>query len=227
MESMKKIRSILFAILFVFGWTLSANAFQIQTSAIGSGDGTFTDNYSYLFTIDNGNTNDGTFTATLTNTSDSSSSNALIDLLAFNIDATLRTDFDITNVNPNWTFSVGSGGIKLDYVGERDDPEDRLSPSEFLSFDFVFDSSFTFPTDPFTLWTATNSSRGSGIGGGNDFGQVAVSFQQLGPSGNDSDLLASNWNGPSAPVPEPATILLMGTGLIGIIGFGRKRLNKK
>jgi hypothetical protein len=31
----------------------------------------------------------------------------------------------------------------------------------------------------------------------------------------------------SAPVPEPSTILLVGTGLLGIIGFGRKRLNKK
>jgi hypothetical protein len=30
-----------------------------------------------------------------------------------------------------------------------------------------------------------------------------------------------------APVPEPSTILLVGTGLLGIIGFGRKRLNKK
>ena len=29
------------------------------------------------------------------------------------------------------------------------------------------------------------------------------------------------------PVPEPSTILLVGTGLLGIIGFGRKRLNKK
>ena len=31
----------------------------------------------------------------------------------------------------------------------------------------------------------------------------------------------------TAPVPEPSTILLMGTGLLGIIGFGRKRFNKK
>ena len=31
----------------------------------------------------------------------------------------------------------------------------------------------------------------------------------------------------NAPVPEPSTILLVGTGLLGIIGFGRKRFNKK
>ena len=29
------------------------------------------------------------------------------------------------------------------------------------------------------------------------------------------------------PIPEPSTILLVGTGLLGLIGFKRKRLNKK
>lgn len=39
--------------------------------------------------------------------------------------------------------------------------------------------------------------------------------------GND-DLMGSG----TAPVPEPATIILMGTGLLGIAGIGRKKLKK-
>lgn len=69
-----------------------------------------------------------------------------------------------------------------------------------------------------------------------DFGNGGQFSIELADVGYDSWF----WQGPdgsadvyatvtlnTAPVPEPSTILLIGTGLLGIIGFGRKRLNKK
>ena len=215
-----------FILLMGMALVFSTQAYAVGIYASATGD-QFDDTYSFLFEIEHDPSDDNVFNATLTNTSDSSLADALIDLVALNINATFGNDFSIDNTTPDWTFSSGHGGVQFDVVGANDRPGDRLPPNGVLTFDFIFDPGFLFPTDPYTLWTDASGGAGTGIGGGNDFGQIAVSFQQLGDDGEGSDLIAANWERDTDPIPEPSAVLLYLAGIISLGFFMKKRFVRR
>ena len=112
-----------------------------------------------------------------------------------------------------------AGSYNTEYFNDPDDPEEA-------TITWVPGTAFIDPAAP--SWLLVKD-------GNHDPGWYLFSLQCLGWNGTDNLELVNFWPGRGAishvaiygsamPVPEPASIMLVGAGLLGLAAFTRKRL---
>lgn len=125
---------------------------------------------------------------------------------------TYRTSFDLSGLNPDTAVIDGwwvsdNFGVNLILNGvitgftSNGDFMGGTKPNNTFHLDSGFISGVN--TLDFTVYNAP------------------LGFNGINPSGLRVEL-----SGTAAPVPEPSTMFLMGSGLAGLVGYGRKRLKK-
>lgn len=104
------------------------------------------------------------------------------------------------------------------------------NPTENIFANFTYASQLTF-----SAFDTTSSLIGTYVHPGFD-NLGTTELISLGFTGVSSLLIAGEWDGSyimddlnfessSAPIPEPGTLMLLGSGLIGVMGFYRKKNN--
>ena len=225
-------RKSLFSLLLIglacfISGTASATIIQTSSACPGAGtcDGTIEDSYSYLITAsdEDGDLVVNQIRVTVTNTSTDALPESLIDQFFFNL-ALMAGDtasFDVETAY--WTVTGSSSGVHFDYTGDSTNPAARLGNGDSMSFIINFFDDTGAETDAYLSAVADAATdTGQGAGGGDDSGQICVSFQQLGDDGGQSDLLCSSYDEPPE-LQEPGTLGLLGVGLIAIGVMRRRR----
>jgi hypothetical protein len=148
-----------------------------------------------------------------------------------NHDSYLKTSWEV-----NVTLLDTNTVLSNTYLGRANDPSARQKYEEaaWLLFYTGFGGSMDQPTQAAiqaAVWWIIDPTNAKGLGEDNLWVDKAEENYMKGDYSAVyilSDIKGANQEFMiNAPVPEPATMLLLGSGLIGLAGFGRKKLFKK
>jgi len=130
----------------------------------------------------------------------------------------LQSNFDGTDMFTA-TFTTNSSGMGS--ISISDTNGDSLSGDIVATTvsSFGDDQTLTFDVN----WTTLSASVQTALGSSTGVGESTVEFSVSSGVVNSADLhLSSGGTGPHSPTPEPSTLLLLGTGLLGV-GFAFRR----